>query len=607
MSVLSAATQKQVEDDLVAAGVLTADKLTELKTKSEKDKAPLLSLLVTDGKVSNEDLTKAIAKVTKVPYVNLATARVEPKVLQLLPQDVAERYMAVPLGEMQHRLVVAMLDADNVQAVDFLSNKIGRPLKVYSASEEGIRNVLKQYQASISASVADDISKLTGDVSIQEAANQAQKTADGKEVVPEGTKAMKTLVQDSPISKALSTILEFAAKNHASDVHIEPLQDSLRIRCRIDGILREIMKLPKSTEPPLVSRIKILSNLKIDEHRIPQDGEFSINAAGKDIDLRIAISPVVWGEQVVIRLLDKSGTSLKLEEMGYHGRALRTIREGLKQSNGMILTSGPTGSGKSTSLYALLSEIKDDSINIVTLEDPVEYKMAGVNQIQVNADVGLTFAAGLRSILRQDPNVVMVGEIRDKETAELAVQAALTGHLVFSTLHTNSAAGILPRLLDMGIEPFLIASTVKTVIGQRLVRRIGEKNETYQSTPPETEAIHQALATLLPKDEANRKKVSDDLGYENLPLIGESAYTLTKGTDSPSSPGGYSGRMGVYEVFGISEGIQQLILKRSTSSEIQKLAVEQGMVTMRQDGYLKALNGQTTLNEINRVAAAESS
>jgi type IV pilus assembly protein PilB len=606
MSVLSAATQQQVEDDLVKSGSLTADALKELKNKAETQHSPLLGLLVSEGKVSNEDLTKAIAKANKLPYVNLSNAHVEPKILTLLPQDIAERYMAVPLGEMQHRLVVAMLDADNVQAVDFLSNKVGRPLKVYSASEDGIRNILKQYTATISESVADDISKLTGEISIEGIEDDANKKPKSPgQAVPEGTKAMKTLVQDSPISKALSTILEFAAKNRASDVHIEPLQDSLKIRCRIDGILREIMKLPKSTEPPLVSRIKILSNLKIDEHRIPQDGEFSINVAGKDIDLRISISPVVWGEQVVIRLLDKSGTSLKLADMGYRGRALRAIREGLKQSNGMILTSGPTGSGKSTSLYALLQEIKDDSVNIVTLEDPVEYKMDGINQIQVNADVGLTFASGLRSILRQDPNVVMVGEIRDKETAELAVQAALTGHLVFSTLHTNSAAGILPRLLDMGIEPFLIASTVKTVIGQRLVRRIGEKKEEYQSSAAESEAVHKTLAGLLPKEESAVKAAVEDLGYENLPLIGQSAYTLAKGVDSPSAPGGYSGRMGIYEVFPVSEEIQKLILQRATSTEIQKLAQTQGMITMREDGYLKALNGMTTLNEINRVAAAE--
>jgi type IV pilus assembly protein PilB len=602
MSVLSAANQQQVEEELVQSGVLAADKLEELKKKSEADHSPILGLLLSEGNVSNEDLTKAIAKVTNVPYVNLSQAAVDPKVLKLLPQDIAERYMTVPLGEMQHRLVVAMLDADNVQAVDFLSNKIGRPLKVYAASEEGIRSVLKQYQQSISESISDEISALTGEVNIeQEQPGDKQKKA----AAAKQQDKFKTLVQDSPISKALSSILEYAAKNRASDIHIEPLQDSLKIRCRIDGILREIMKLPKSTEPPLVSRIKILSNLKIDEHRTPQDGEFSIRVAEKDIDLRIAISPVVWGEQVVIRLLDKSGTSLKLEDMGYHGRALRTIREGLKQSNGMILTSGPTGSGKSTSLYALLQEIKDDSINIVTLEDPVEYKMEGVNQIQVNADVGLTFASGLRSILRQDPDVVMVGEIRDKETAELAVQAALTGHLVFSTLHTNSAAGILPRLLDMGIEPFLIASTVKTVIGQRLVRRIAEENETYESTAPETEAIHATLAKLLPSDKDAMKAVCEDLGYESLPLADEKAYTLYKGVDSPSAPNGYSGRMGIYEAFTVSEEIQKLILERSTSTTIQKMAQSQGMITMREDGYLKALAGKTTLNEINRVAAAD--
>lgn len=601
MSVLSATAQKQVEDELVANGIITAENLQTLHAKADQDHTPLFGLLVKEGGVSNEQLTKVVAHANKVPYVNLLDARVDPKVLGLLPQDIAERYMAVPLGEMQHRLVIAMLDAENVQAVDFLSNKIGRPVKVYAASEEGIRSVLKQYQASLSDDMVGAISAMGGET-ITATTTEVDKSASGS---GQTTKNIKTIVQDSPISKALSTILEFAATHSASDVHIEPLQDSLKIRCRIDGVLREIMKLPKSTEPPLVSRIKILSNLKIDEHRVPQDGEFSINVAGRDIDLRIAISPVVWGEQVVIRLLDKSGTSLKLEEMGYHGRALRTIKEGLKQTNGMILTSGPTGSGKSTSLYALLQEIKDDSVNIVTLEDPVEYKMPGVNQIQVNADVGLTFAAGLRSILRQDPDIVMVGEIRDKETAELAVQAALTGHLVFSTLHTNSTAGILPRLLDMGIEPFLIASTVHTVIGQRLVRRNAPDAESYQSDKIETEAIRAALQHILPSKDADRKKVSEDMGYETLPLLGDNAYTLSKGHDSPTTPGGYKGRMGIYEVFSITEQIQDLILKRATSAEIQRVAMEQGMVSMREDGYLKALAGKTTITEVNRVAATD--
>jgi type IV pilus assembly protein PilB len=597
MSVLSSETQQLVEADLVASGLLTAEKLQSEKQKADADALPLFGLMVKDGSITEEQLTKSIASVTKAPYVNLTGVKVDDKVLSLVPQDIAERYMAVPLGEMQHRLVVAMLDADNVQAVDFLSNKVGRPLKVYVASEAGIRSVLQQYSTRLDTQMDAELKINLGNTKSVNESDNAD-TGDNSSI--------KTIVQDSPISKALSAILEYAAKNRASDVHIEPMEHELKVRCRIDGILREIMRLPKNTEAPLISRIKILSNLKIDEHRIPQDGQFTVSVEGRPIDLRIAIAPIVWGEQVVIRLLDKTGTSLHLEDMGYAGRALRTIRKGLQQSNGMILTSGPTGSGKSTSLYALIQEIMNDSINIVTLEDPVEYKMDGINQIQVNADIGLTFASGLRSILRQDPDVVMVGEIRDRETAQLAVQAALTGHLVFSTLHTNSAAGILPRLLDMGIEPFLIASTVHTVIGQRLVRRIApEGAEQYQSSEPEAAAIHASLADLLPKTEADIERAVEDLGFKNLPLVGQNAYTLSRGKDSPTSPGGYKGRLGLYEVFEVTESIQALIMKQATSGIIQKQAQEEGMVTMRQDGYLKALDGRTTVAEINRVAAEE--
>ncbi len=600
MSVLSTATQRQVEDQLVAEGLLTPERLEELHAKATAESTPILSLLISDGGVTEEDLTRTTAKITRVPYVNLSSATINSDVLALLPQDIAERYMAVPLGEMQHRLVVAMLDADNVQAADFLSNKIGRPLKVYAASEAGIRRILKQYSERLDSTMMTELD------SAGKAATAVGPQGDGKKQSGATDSNIKTIVQDSPISKALSTILEYAAKNRASDVHIESLEKILKIRARVDGVLREIMKLPKSTEAPLISRIKILSNLKIDEHRIPQDGSFTIMVDNRPIDLRIAISPVVWGEQVVIRLLDKSGTSLKLEDMGYHGRALKAIRKGLEQPNGMILTSGPTGSGKSTSMYALLQEIKSDTINIVTLEDPVEYKMEGINQIQVNTEVGLTFATGLRSILRQDPDVVMVGEIRDKETAQLAVQAALTGHLVFSTLHTNSAAGILPRLLDMGIEPFLIASTVHTVIGQRLVRRLTKDPEAYQADSGETLAIKETLGKLLPQNKEGQVKAAQDLGYENLPLATQNAYTLFKGKDNPETPGGYKGRLGLYEVFEIDEVIQSLILKRSTSTEIQNAARAAGMVTMREDGYLKALAGMTSLNEVNRVAALES-
>ncbi|MCX6729172.1 MAG: GspE/PulE family protein [Candidatus Saccharibacteria bacterium] len=597
MSVLSATAQQQVEDSLVDQQLISAEELTQLHERSDKESVPVLSLLVSEAHITDEDLTRTTAKVSNVPYVNLSDARINGDILALLPRDIAERYMAVPLGEMQHRLVVAMLDADNVQAADFLSNKIGRPVKVYAASETGIQKILKQYAERL------DSSGMVGELNAVSLA--ANKEASEK-ATTSTQESIQTIVQDSPISKALSTIMEYAAKNRASDIHIEPLEKTLKIRARIDGILREIMQLPKSTEAPLVSRIKILANLKIDEHRIPQDGGFAIMVDKRAIDLRIAISPVVWGEQVVIRLLDKSGTSLNLADMGYHGRALKTIKRALKQPNGMILTSGPTGSGKSTSLYALLQEIKNDTVNIVTLEDPVEYKMQGINQIQVNAEVGLTFATGLRSILRQDPDIVMVGEIRDKETAQLAVQAALTGHLVFSTLHTNSAAGILPRLLEMGIEPFLIASTVHTVIGQRLVRRTADDRTSFQSDKAETAAIQASIGNLLPGTAAERAKVAEDIGYDNLPLKGQNAYTLFKGKDAPETPGGYKGRMGLYEVFEISEPIQDLILKRSTSAEIQKAARAEGMVTMKEDGYLKALTGQTTLEEVNRVAATDS-
>jgi type IV pilus assembly protein PilB len=584
MALLTSDIQEKLITLLTEEGLVSADVLRTAEDDAAKTNKPLFATLTEQGIVDDELLTHAIAQVSGVPYVNLSNSIIDQDVLALLPEDIAERFMAVPLAEIQNRLAVAMIDANNVQAVDYLANRIQRPIKVFMASESGVRHVLDQYRTDLSSV----------DVAAEASQEEASRASDGD---------IKTIVQDSPISRALSTILEYAVKSRASDVHIEPLENALKIRCRVDGVLREIMQLPKSIEPALVSRIKILSNLKIDEHRIPQDGQFTVKVAAKEVDLRIAISPVVWGEQVVIRLLDKSGNSFDIEQMGYAGRALRMIRKGIRKPNGMILTSGPTGSGKSTSLYALIKEIKDESINIVTLEDPVEYKMDGVNQIQVNADVGLTFATGLRSILRQDPNVIMVGEIRDAETANLAVQASLTGHLVFSTLHTNSAAGVLPRLLDMNIEPFLIASTVNTIIGQRLVRRVSPTRDAYLSSPLETQNILATVGHLLPKTKADVVRVSEDLGYKDLPLAGQSAYTLVKGRDTPQTPRGYSGRAGLYEVMDVNEEIQKLIVAHATSADIQRKAIEQGMVTMRQDGYLKALQGITTIEEVNRVAS----
>ncbi|PID31549.1 type II secretion system protein E [Candidatus Saccharibacteria bacterium] len=584
MSLLTDELQTSLIELLEDEGMIVPEDVEEARAESKKSSKTLFTVLTNNGVVDNELLTHAIAQLSGVPYINLTSCVIDQEVLSLIPSDVAERFMAVPLVEMQNRLAVAMIDANNVQAVDYLSNRIQRPLKVFMASEAGIRHVLDQYKTDLS--------------SVDDAAKASQDDASSAE-----NRDIKTIVQDSPISRALSTILEYAVKARASDVHIEPLEKTLKIRCRIDGVLREIMQLPKSIEPALVSRIKILSELKIDEHRVPQDGQFAVKVGNKEVDLRIAVSPVVWGEQVVIRLLDKSGNTFDLEDMGYAGRALRAIRRGIARPNGMVLTSGPTGSGKSTSLYALIKEIKNDTINIVTLEDPVEYKIEGVNQIQVNPEVGLTFANGLRSILRQDPDVVMVGEMRDSETANLGVQAALTGHLVFSTLHTNSAAGVLPRLLDMDIEPFLIASTVNTIIGQRLVRRVTKKRRAYWSSPIETQNIIATVGHLLPRTKEDVAKVSADLGYKNLPLAGQTAYTLVSGHDSPTTPRGYSGRAGLYEVMDVNEEIQRLITAHATSTEIQRKAIEQGMITMRQDGYLKALTGVTTLEEVNRVTS----
>lgn len=586
MTLLTNDIQDRLAKILVEEGLIQESKIELAIKEAGLNNQSLMSYMIEHKFLDNEILIHATAHVSGIPYVNLENTTIPQETLDLISVDIAERNMAVPIAEVQGRIAVAMLDATNIQAVDYLSSLIQRPLKVFMASQKSIRHILDQYKTDLSG-----VDALAENVDAQ---TQAE---------AESKRQVQTIVQDSPISKALNTILEYAVRAKASDIHIEPLEKSLKIRCRIDGVLREIMNLPKSIEPALISRIKILSSLKIDEHRVPQDGQFAVAVGDKEVDLRIAISPVVWGEQVVIRLLDKTGNSFNLEEMGYAGRALRTIRKGIAAPNGMVLTSGPTGSGKSTSLYALIKEIKDDSVNIITLEDPVEYKMDGVNQIQVNAEVGLTFAAGLRSILRLDPDIVMVGEIRDGETANLAVQAALTGHLVFSTLHTNSAAGILPRLIDMGIEPFLIASTVNTIIGQRLVRRVAAKRNTYQSSPLETQSIIETVGHLLPKTPDEVERISADLGYKNLPLANQKSYTLVKGRDTPQTPGGYKGRAGLYEVMEVTEEIQQLIIKHATSHEVQKVAMAQGMITMRQDGYLKALTGITTLEEVNRVAS----
>lgn len=585
MALLTKEGLDRVVELLVSEGLADPAEVQRVQREAAQTKRPLMEALASQRIVTNEMIAHATAVVMGVPYVDLKNVEMDQAVFSLLPLEVAERSMVVPLGESNGQLVVAMLDVGNIQTVDYLSTFTGKSVRAVMSSSDGIQAVLKQYKGDF-----------TG-------VEQAVKVTNQEVAQAKASSNVKTITQDSPISKALTSILEFAVKSKASDVHIEPLENSLIIRCRIDGVLRKVMELPKAIEPALVSRIKILSNLKIDEHRIPQDGQFAVVVSDKEVDLRIAISPVVWGEQVVIRLLDKTGTSMDIESMGMTGRALRTVLKGISRPNGMILTSGPTGSGKSTTLYALIARIKSEKINIVTLEDPVEYKMDGVNQIQVNTDAGLTFASGLRSILRQDPDVVMVGEIRDSETANLAVQASLTGHLVFSTLHTNSAAGILPRLLDMGIEPFLLASTLNTVIGQRLVRRVAAKRTSYQSSEMETQEINQVVGEILPQTQEEVATTSEDLGYKGLPVANQNGYNLVKGIEDQDSPGGYAGRAGLYEAIDVDEDIQKLIISHATSAEVMRVAKEKGTVTMRQDGMLKALSGITTIEEVNRVAS----
>ena len=584
MALLTKEAEERIIALLIAEGLADQRQVQAIENSNIEKNSSVLNELVKKEIITSDMVAHATAVMIGVPYVELKNIIIDQDTLVKIPYEAQVRVMAIPLGEKDGILNVAMADVTNVQATDYISNLINQPIRVWMSSETGIREMIEKNHGDFSG--------------VKEAVRESDAEAQQKE-----ESKVKTIVQDSPISKALTTILSYAARTKASDIHIEPLENSLIIRCRIDGVLRRIMELPKAVAPALVSRIKILSNLKIDEHRIPQDGQFAVLVDDKEIDLRIAISPVTWGEQVVIRLLDKTGTSMNIEKMGMSGRALRSVLSGIKKPNGMILTSGPTGSGKSTTLYALIQQIKSDEINIVTLEDPVEYKMDGINQIQVNVDAGLTFASGLRSILRQDPDVVMVGEIRDGETASLAVQAALTGHLVFSTLHTNSAAGILPRLLDMGIEPFLLASTLNVVIGQRLVRRITEKRETYKSTELETSGINSIVGDLLPSSQADVSKVSEDLGYPGLPIKNDNYYLLSKGMDTKETPGGYKGRAGLYETIEVDEDIQKMIVNHSTAAEIMRLARQKGTITMRQDGMLKVLSGITTIDEVNRVAS----
>jgi len=567
---------KEGKRDLLAVllekGLLTSEQTEEVRllhiSSGEKEEK-----IIEEKKwLDEKDLLQAKAELWKIPYMDLSKVGFSPQSLGLVSRNLAEHYHLVPfeVDQKEKVLSVAMTNPLDLETIEFLEKKTGFKISAYLASRRQIEEAVRQnYTRQIT----------------QEVTQALEETKVGKLKTVPDLDHLDEVIKEAPIARVVSTILEFAIKSRASDVHIEPQEDETRVRYRIDGILQEKLLLPRRIHDAVTSRIKILSHLKIDEKRVPQDGRFTFTVNGQEVDLRVSTAPTVHGEKTVMRLLKKSQKIPTLQELGLRGRALRDFQEAVSRSHGMVIVCGPTGSGKTTTLYSALSKVSTNKVNVITVEDPVEYQIEGISQVQVNPRAGLTFSSALRSFLRQDPDIIMVGEIRDEETAALAVHAALTGHLVFSTLHTNDAAGASPRLIDMKVEPFLLVSSLNAVVAQRVVRRICSHCKEEYSPPPEVkETIAKALGNLL--DEEKKK---------NLKLFHGKGCAECNNT-------GYYGRIGIFEVFLISDKISQLILQKATGAEIQKEAINKGMITMVQDGYLKVLEGITTIEEIMRVA-----
>lgn len=559
-------------DTLVAQNSLTSAQANDIRTKSALEGKSVEELLNATKMLPEEKIAEAKARVLGVPYISLATTSFSPQAISLLPRAVVERFALVPFfyDERIQTISIAMANPVDLDAIEFVRQKTGMSVRTFAASPTEVQSAIdQQYRQA-----------LVGEVG---AAIKETEEFSGKKRVVDSTQIAQ-LIKEAPIAKIVSTILEFAVTSRSSDIHIEPQEDHVRVRYRIDGILSDKLSLPKNVQEALVSRIKILSDLKIDEHRTPQDGRFNFKIGNEEVDLRISILPTVNGEKIVMRLLRKSGGIPTMQDLGLNGLALKRLEDAITRPHGIILVTGPTGSGKTTTLYAVLSKLNTPRVNIMSLEDPVEYQIAGVNQVQINTAIGLTFASGLRAFLRQDPNIILVGEIRDKETTDLALQAALTGHLVFSTLHTQTASGALPRLLDLGAESFLLASTITAIVGQRIVRKICSTcKEMYIPAPQVLATIKQVLGPLYTyKDEDVR---------------------LYRGKGCNECGGtGYRGRIGIYEVLPVSDKIGQIILQHPDSVSIEKQAVLEGMTTMMQDGYLKVLTGVSSIEEVLRVA-----
>jgi type IV pilus assembly protein PilB len=593
----------RIPDSLVEKLLQNSDKATDeqlkaLRASESKEKKPLQDLAIRENLVTEKDLTELYAKEIEVPLAEFVPKDIKKDVLKTLPERIARQYRAVVFDIDQDDVkLVAMEDPDDIQAVNFLHKQLGDDTRIYIAPASLLQAGLDQYRGD---NIAGEITQVMAEESAGEEKDEEVSEDD--------------LAEDSPIAQSVNLIIEYGVKAGASDIHIEPREEYVIVRYRIDGLLREANKLPRKTLNALVSRIKILSNLKIDEHRAPQDGRFKVQVGGLVYALRVSTLPIVDGEKVVMRILNESTKAASLEELGFWGTARETVEHAIVQPHGMILVTGPTGSGKSTTLFSVLSMLNSPNVNISTVEDPVEYRIPGVNQTQVNPVAGMTFTNGLRALLRQDPNVIMVGEIRDGETAELGVQAALTGHLVFSTLHTNNAATCLPRLLDMGIEPFLIASTVRAVVGQRLVRRLCTNcRESFVPSDADNKQLNRVFgldkaetmkslhAHEVEAQNGNIGKAVKDLGSTDSKIV--TLYKAHEDGCTACNHTGYKGRIGIYEVLHNSEPIQTLIVSNATSDKIQAAAISEGMLTMQLDGMVKALRGETTIEEILRVTA----
>lgn len=583
-----------IEKLLIQDNKISADQLSGLKEESSRSHRPLQDLVIQNAIIDEKSLTKLFAEYADMPYIELDPNDIPSDVLNKIPEHIARQYNAILFridsDGLQH---LAMEDPDDVQAVDFIEKQIGEKTRVYIAPHENIIAALENYRGDVDK-------ELNEVIDIQREDNTANENVSEEDVA-----------ENSPIAQTINLLLEYAIRSNASDIHIEPREEYVQIRYRIDGVLKEVNRLPRNVHAALVSRIKILSNLKIDERRVPQDGRFKVKVAGKQFALRVSTLPITDGEKVVMRILDESNQAIDLDKLGYWGHSLNVVTEAISEPHGMVLVTGPTGSGKSTSLFSVLTRLNSPDVNISTIEDPVEYKIPGVNQTQTNTKAGMTFASGLRALLRQDPNIIMVGEIRDAETANLGVQAALTGHLVFSTLHTNNAATCLPRLLDMDIEPFLIATTVRAIVGQRLVRRLDKETRVaYEPTQEEKEAIIHLFNLKDGQDfryihELEKQAAAAGVGG-NTPLSTDekglkTLYRPGETEDASGKHDGFKGRIGIYEVLNNTNTIQKMITSNATANQIQAQAILEGMITMQTDGLIKALRGETTIEEVLRV------